>query len=81
MNDATPVRREDTAAQRFTLSLPPMQNEALNSMAQATRLSKNELMRHAVALLNVAVNARRKGLRMALVNDDDDVVGHIVSTV
>jgi hypothetical protein len=74
-------RREENVPQRFSLSLPPLQNEALNTLAHATSLSKNELMRHAIALLSVTHNARKKGLRLALVNDEDNVVGHIVSTV
>ena len=74
-------RRDENATQRLSLSLPPMQSDALNSMAQATSLSKNELIRHAVALLNVALSARKKGLKLALIDDDDEVVGHIVSTV
>ena len=66
---------------RFSVSLPPMQDEALRSMSAYTKLSKNDLIRHAVALLNVSVSARRKGLRLALINNKDEVVGHIVSTV
>ena len=77
----TEVRRDDSAPQRFSLSLPPLQSEALNALTQATSLSKNELVRHAVALLSVAHRARVKGLRLALVDDDDTVVGHIVQTV
>lgn len=74
-------RRDASAPQRFSLSLPPLQNEALNALVQSTSLSKNELVRHAVALLSVAHRARVKGLRLALVDDEDAVVGHIVSTV
>ena len=78
---ATEPRQDDSVPQRFSLSLPPLQSDALNTMAQSTSLSKNELVRHAVALLSVAHRARLKGLRLALINDDDDVVGHIVPTV
>lgn len=72
---------DEVALQRFSMSLPPMQNDALNAMSRSTGLSKVELIRHAVALLNVAVSARKRGLNLALTNDDNDVVGHIVSTV
>lgn len=68
------------AAQRFSLSLPPPQSQALNAMVQQTGLSKNELLRHAVALLNVAIGARKRGLHMALANEENEVVGQIVST-
>lgn len=78
---ATEPRQVENAPQRFSLSLPPLQSDALNAMVDATSLSKNELVRHAVALLSVAHRARLKGLRLALIDDDDDVVGHIVPTV
>ena len=81
MSEAIDHRIEEATTQRFSLSLPPMQSEALNSMARSTSLSKNELIRHAVALLNVALSARKKGLKLALIDDNDEVVGHIVSTV
>jgi hypothetical protein len=67
-------------SQRLSLSLPPPQSEALNSMVEQTGLSKNELLRHAVALLNVAIGARKRGLHMALANDENVVVGQIIST-
>lgn len=78
---AVGATRKEAVPQRFSLSLPPLQSEALNAMADSTSLSKKELIRNAVALLSVAHRARQKGLRLALVDDDDDVVGHIVATV
>lgn len=75
------VTTAEKAPPRLTLSLPPLQNEALNEMVRMTSLSKTELIRQAVALLNVAVRARRKGLELALCNDDDEVVMKITSTV
>ena len=73
--------RKAVVTQRFSLSLPPLQSDALNTMAGTTSLSKNELLRNAVALLSVAHRARQKGLRLALVNDDDAVVSHIVGPI
>jgi hypothetical protein len=81
MSDTTAAHPPESVVQRFSLSLPPLQNEALNAMAQATSLSKTELMRQAVALLSITHRAREKGLKLALVDDDDGVVSHIVSTV
>jgi hypothetical protein len=72
---------KEAILQRFTASLPPPQNDALNAMAAETGLSKNDLIRNAVALLNVAFKARKKGFELAVINDDDGVVGRIVSTV
>lgn len=70
-----------TAPARFSVSLPKVQNDALNQLVKETGLSKNELLRNAVALLNIAYRGRMKGLNMSLTNEDDQVVSHIVSTV
>ena len=72
---------EEKSAPRLTVSLPPMQNEALNEMVKTTGLSKTELIRHAVALLNVSVRARKKGLSLGVINSDNEVVVEIASTV
>jgi Ribbon-helix-helix protein, copG family len=81
MQDKSKDTPEGKATPRLTLSLPPLQNEALNEMVLLTGLSKTELIRQAVALLNVAVRAKKKGLELSLANSDDEVVMKIASTV
>jgi metal-responsive CopG/Arc/MetJ family transcriptional regulator len=66
--------------ERFSVSLPSPQNDALNTISRETGMSKNELIRHALALLTTSVEARKKGLDLAL-SKDDRFVGRIVSTV
>lgn len=57
-------------AERFSVSIPSPQNEALDVIARQTGLSKNDLVRHAVAILTTSYEAKRKGLDLALAKDD-----------
>ena len=81
MQNTVESLQEEKSPPRLTLSLPPIQNDALNDMVQATGLSKTELIRQAVALLNVSMRARKKGLSLALANEEDEVVMKIASTI
>jgi hypothetical protein len=78
--DSSPVVENAAVPTRLTVSIPYRQNAALDEMAEATGLSKPDLLRHAVALLNVAYRARSKELDVAIINSDDKVVAHIAQT-
>lgn len=80
MQDKARDRIHRNAVPRLTISLPPLQSEALHEMTKSTGLSRTELIRQAVALLNVAVRSRRRGLELVLSNSDDEVVMKIMST-
>jgi hypothetical protein len=68
-------------AARSTYSLPPRHQTALDEMSASTGLTKNELIRQAIGLLTIAVTARERGLVLALANDEDKVLSHIVSSL
>jgi hypothetical protein len=55
----------------ITLSLPPLQSEALNEMVTITGLSKSQLVMHGVELLNIAIRAKKQHLELVLRNQDD----------
>ena len=83
MKTAFSAEREkpDHGGTRVNATLGRGQSATLDAMVKVTGLPKPELVRHAIALLNVAVRAKRKGLELALINDNDDVVAHIASTM
>jgi hypothetical protein len=82
MDIAAETPAKTSAPARMSLSLATRQNALLEEMAETTGMSKNELLRHAVALLSIVVKAREKGLALALAEEDDDrVKERIVSTV
>lgn len=62
--------------ERFSVSIPAPQNEALDHLTKETGLSKNDLIRQAVAILNATMEAKRKGLQLAFTKDE-----LVVSTV
>jgi hypothetical protein len=68
-------------ATRSTYSLPPRQQETLDRLSTSTGLTKNELIRQAIGLLTIAVTARERGLVLALANDEDKVLSHIISSI
>jgi len=63
---------------RLTLDVTDELNERLNDLAEQTGGSKSELLRKAIALVEVAVNAKRSGRHVAVVDKDDKVVTTIV---
>lgn len=72
--------RNGSGGGRINLSLAQRQNALVDEISVETGLSRQEVVRHAIALFNVAIRARKKGLDVAMINDDDDVVGHIATT-
>jgi len=81
MASTTEAKPQAKRLARFSLSVPPRQQEALEDLSHTTGLTKNELIRQAIGLLTIAVTARDKGLILALANDKDEVLTHIVSSV
>jgi hypothetical protein len=78
------VATQTTSAKRSarsSYSLPPRHQTALDEMSASTGLTKNELIRQAIGLLTIAVTARERGLVLALANDEDKVLSHIVSSL
>lgn len=63
---------------RSTLDLTDELNERLNALAEDAGGSKSELLRKAIALVEVAVNAKRLGRHVAVVDNEDKVVTTIV---
>ena len=71
---------EKVGMDRFSISIPSPQNDALDAISKRTGLSKNELVRHALAILTTSIEAKKKGLDLAL-SRDDKFVGRIISAI
>ena len=63
---------------RLTLDVTDELNERLNRLAEEAGGSKSELLRKAIALVEVAVNAKRSGRQVAVVDKNERVVTTIV---
>lgn len=69
---------KSAAKVRLTVDVTDELNERLNSLAEETGGSKSELLRKAIALVEVAVQAKRAGRHVAVVDRDEKVVSTIV---
>ncbi len=63
---------------RLTLDVTDELNERLNALAEEAGGSKSELLRKAIALVEVAVNAKRTDKHVAVVDKNGKVVTTIV---
>jgi Ribbon-helix-helix protein, copG family len=82
MASAAEAENKSQGPARLSVSLASQQNVQLDEMVEVTGMTKNELVRQAVALLSIVVKARKKGLTLALAKEDDDYVKQrIASTV
>lgn len=63
---------------RLTLDVTDELNDRLNHLAEQAGGSKSELLRKAIALVEVAVDAKRAGRHVAVVDRNDKVVTTIV---
>lgn len=64
-------------AERFSVSIPAPQNDALDSIVKETGLSKNDLIKYAVSILTTSMEAKKKGLDLAF-SRDHQLVGTLV---
>ena len=63
---------------RITTALPPPLTEAVEEMARALRVSRDEVHRRAITLFKAAFDAGHEGNRLAILTPDDDIVRDIV---
>jgi predicted transcriptional regulator len=63
---------------KLSLFVSPQLNESLESMAQESGSTKSDVLRKALALFEVASEARRDGKRIGILTKDRQVVTEIV---
>jgi predicted DNA-binding protein len=63
---------------RFSLELSGRSNEVLEGLAKVTGSTKTEIIRKAVAFLEVAFDAKEKGNFLAVVDSKNRVISLIV---
>lgn len=63
---------------RLTFDVSSELNEMLERLAAQTSATKSEVLRKAIALMDVAVDAKTKGQKIVLADDKDQVVTKIV---
>ena len=63
---------------KLSLFVSPQLNETLENMAQETGSTKSDVLRKALALFQVASEARRDGNRIGILTKDRQVLTEIV---
>jgi predicted transcriptional regulator len=65
-------------AVRLSLVVSPELNETLEELAAKSHSSKSDVLRKAIALFDVAAQAKQKNQRIGILDRDDKVVKEIV---
>lgn len=63
---------------RLSLDISPEMNTLLESLAAATGGTKSDVLRKAIALMEVAVDAKRRGLKLGLAEKDQPLTTEII---
>lgn len=62
----------------LSLHLSPELNTALEKMAEDTHATKSEVLRKAIVMLEVAVNAKHNKQKIGILDDENHLVNEIV---
>lgn len=63
---------------RLSLDVSPELNDTLGELAQKTGTTKSEVLRKAIALMEVAVEAKEKHNRLGILDEERHLVREIV---
>ena len=63
---------------RLSLDISPELNALLESLAAKTGGTKSDVLRKAIALMEVAVDAKRRGLKLGLAEKDQPLTTEII---
>ncbi len=63
---------------RLSLDISPELNTLLEQLAAATGGTKSDVLRKAIALMEVAVDARRRGLKLGLAERNQQLTTEII---
>ena len=63
---------------RFSLDMAPESSQLLEELAAATGGTKSDVLRKAVALMEVAMKGKKRGLRLGLASENQELTTEIV---
>lgn len=69
---------EEKTKIRLSLDVSPELNETLDELAQKTGTTKSDILRKAIALMEVAVEAKEKHNRLGVFDEEQHLVREIV---
>lgn len=71
-------KTSDSGKVRLSLVVSPQANRALEDLARKTHSTKSEVLRKAIALLEVAVEARERGKKIGVADPGQPLATEIV---
>jgi Arc/MetJ-type ribon-helix-helix transcriptional regulator len=77
-HQTSPERGKQPDKVRITLDLSPDLNRTLEELVAKSGTNKSDVLRKAIALVEIAMEAKPKGLSLALSDKEDRVVTKIV---
>ena len=79
---STTLKKEKISSEKSTikmsLHLSPETNETLEELADQNHITKSELLRKALALIEVALKSKKKGNRLAILDKNDKKISEII---
>lgn len=72
------IRKLDKEKVRLSLDISPELNRLLEELAATTGGTKSDVLRKAIALMEVAVDAKRRGLKLGLADKDQTLATEII---
>lgn len=63
---------------RLSLDVSPELNQKLDQLAEDTHSSKSDILRKAITLMGVAVEAKQKHQKLGIVDDKNHLVQEII---
>jgi predicted transcriptional regulator len=74
----TSAKAESRADIRLSLIVSPELNDTLEELADRSHSTKSEVLRKAIALFDLAAQAKQKEQRIGILDKDDKIVKEIV---
>ncbi len=72
------INKLDKEKVRLSLDISPELNKLLENLAATTGGTKSDVLRKAITLMEVAVDARRRGLKLGLADKNQPLATEIV---
>ncbi len=63
---------------KMSLHISPELNEELENMSEQAHASKSDILRKAIALMKVALETKKSGKRLAVLNERRELVNEII---
>ena len=79
--DASSCKQKERKKVRLSLDVSPDVYDVLEQLGEAVHATKSDVLRRAIALFALAVEAKQRGMKVAIVEKDQSVSSEIVGLI